>query len=95
MLFFNAEKHETDINNEMWQKYSKVELNHLIAAFFFQTNVQALLQNPDILKEIDNPHFSTGGVMRDIMDGNFTTLIQYSQQIRKHYSFLDIMMTWS
>ena len=55
----------------MWQKYSKVELKPSNRSIFFPTNLQALLQNPDVLKEIDNPHFSTDGVMRDIMDGEF------------------------
>ncbi|XP_028419163.1 uncharacterized protein LOC114544868, partial [Dendronephthya gigantea] len=34
-------------------------------------NLVALLQNPDVLKEVENPHFSCDGVLRDVMDGDF------------------------
>ena len=30
-----------------------------------------MLQNPDVLHEVENPHFSSDGVMRDVMDGDF------------------------
>ncbi|XP_028419184.1 uncharacterized protein LOC114544888 isoform X2 [Dendronephthya gigantea] len=33
--------------------------------------LEALLQNPDVLKEVENPHFSCDGVLRDVMDGGF------------------------
>ncbi|XP_028417337.1 uncharacterized protein LOC114541732 isoform X1 [Dendronephthya gigantea] len=33
--------------------------------------LEALLQNPDVLKEVENPHFSCDGVLRDVMDGDF------------------------
>ena len=33
--------------------------------------LSALLQNPDVLEEVDNPHFSRDGVLRDVMDGDF------------------------
>lgn len=35
------------------------------------TPLQALLQNPDVVQEIDKPHFSRDNSMRDVMDGEF------------------------
>lgn len=48
-------------------------------AFFDLTNwylkslllFQALLQNPDVLHEVDNPHHSNDDVLRDVLDGEF------------------------
>ncbi|CAB4016896.1 Hypothetical predicted protein [Paramuricea clavata] len=37
--------------------------------FLKNFNLVALLRNPDMLKEVDNPHCS--GVLRDVMDGEF------------------------
>ncbi|XP_028414898.1 uncharacterized protein LOC114537984 [Dendronephthya gigantea] len=34
-------------------------------------NLEALLNNPDVMNEVDNPHSSDDGIMRDIMDGEF------------------------
>ncbi|XP_028395767.1 uncharacterized protein LOC114519789 [Dendronephthya gigantea] len=34
-------------------------------------SLEALLQNPDILKEVDNAHCSDDDVLRDVMDGEF------------------------
>lgn len=33
--------------------------------------IQALLQNPDVLWEIDHSHGSKDGVLRDVVDGEF------------------------
>lgn len=34
-------------------------------------SLEALLQNADVLNEVDNPHPSDDGVLRDVMDGGF------------------------
>ena len=43
----------------------------MVASTFSLSFLKALLQNPDVLHEVDNPHHSNDGAMRDVLDGEF------------------------